>query len=171
MQSLTPNQLGQDLREGSSEFLKRRRGIVGLSLFSCSVLGAVALYQIGIVKTLPEPRGRAFNVKKVNGSGQAYAMFAIPDAFLGLVSYSVTACLAGLGSEKRWQTHPLMPIGMGLKLLADATFAGKLTVDECTKFRAFSLWSVLAAAATMTALPFAFPEVKAAVLKLTEKKA
>jgi hypothetical protein len=163
---LTPEQLGRQLRQGQSPFLKRRRGIVGLCFFSCGVLGAIALYQIGILKKLPEPRARAFDTGKVNGSGQAYSILATPDAFLGLASYAVTACLAGIGPGNRAKTHPWMPIGMGLKLLADAAVAGKLTVDECTKFRAFSLWSVLTAAATWTALPLAVPEVKAAFRQL-----
>jgi hypothetical protein len=59
---------------------------------------------------------------------------------------------------------------MGLKLFTDAVFAGKLTLDECRKFRAFSLWSLLAAGATFTALPLAIPETKAALHRLTEEK-
>jgi ABC-type molybdate transport system permease subunit len=64
-----------------------------------------------------------------------------------------------------------MPIGMGLKLLADATFAGKLTADECRKYRAFSLWSVLTAAATFAALPLAIPEARAALRRLAGEEA
>jgi len=157
------DELGRELREGSSRFLKHRRGLLGLAFFSSAALSVVALYQIGVLKKLPEPRWRGFNAAKVNGSAQAYSILATPDALLGLASYAVTACLAGMGPQNRWQTHPLMPIGMSLKVLADATFAGKLTLDECRKYRAFSLWSVLAAAATFTALPLAIPEARAAL--------
>ncbi len=167
---LNPDELGRELRDGSTKYLRRRRGIIGLSFFSCAVLGAVALHQIGILKKLPEPRWRAFNSRKVNGSAEAYAILSVPDAFLGLASYSVTACLASRGSEERWKSHPLMPIGMGLKLLGDAVFAGKLTLDECRKFKAFSVWSLLTTAATWTALPLAIPETNAAIRRLREQE-
>jgi hypothetical protein len=55
---------------------------------------------------------------------------------------------------------------MGAKLLADSAMAAKLTVDEATKFRAFSLWSLLTAAATWVALPLALSETAAAVRQL-----
>jgi hypothetical protein len=121
---------------------------------------------MGILKKLPGPRWRGFDAEKVNGSAQAYSILAMPDALLGLTSYGVTACLAGLGPENRWRTHPWMPIGMGVKLLADATLAGKLTVDSCRKYHAISVWSLLAAAATFAALPLAIPEAKAALRRL-----
>jgi ABC-type molybdate transport system permease subunit len=52
---------------------------------------------------------------------------------------------------------------MGVKLISDAAFAGKLTLDECRKFHAFSLLSVLTAASTLAALPLAYGEVRAAI--------
>jgi len=135
--------------------MKRRRGIIGLAFFSCAVLGTVALYQIGIIKKLPQPPSRAFNSRRVHRSSQAYAILQTPDAFLGLASYAVTACLAAMGTENR---APWMSIALALKLLADSAMALKLTLDEATKLRAFSIWSILAAAATWTALPLALPE-------------
>ena len=161
-----PAELGRELREGSGIYLKRRRGILGLTFFTSTVLAGVALYQTGIWKKLPEPRWSGFDAEKVNGSAEAYSLLAVPDGLLGFVSYAVTACLAGAGPEDRWRATPLLPVAMGLKLLADAAFAGKLTLDECRKFRAFSLWSLLAAGATFTALPFAVPEMKAALQQL-----
>jgi len=163
---LSPEELGRDLRHGYGPFLKRRRSIVGLSFFSCAILGTVALYQIGILKKLPEPRSKFFDTRKVNGSAEAYSMLSTPDAFLGFGSYAVTAALAAMGAENRWQTHPWIAVGMGAKLLADALMAGKLTLDESRKFKAFSLWSMLAALTTWTALPLAFPETKAALRQL-----
>jgi hypothetical protein len=163
-------ELGRELREGSSLFLRRRRGILGLTFFSSAVLTGVALYQTGVLKKLPQPRWRGFDTEKVNGSAQAYSILAIPDGLLGLASYAVTACLVGAGSDDRSRIKPLLPITMGLKLFTDAVFAGKLTLDECRKFRAFSLWSLLAAGATFTALPLAIPETKAALHRLTEEK-
>jgi hypothetical protein len=171
MSAKGPDELGRELREGSSVFLQQRRGILGLTLFSSALLAGVALYQIGIVKKLPQPRWRSFNTEKVNGSAQAYSILAVPDGLLGLASYAVTACLVGAGPEDRSQANSWLPVAMGLKLLTDAAFAGKLTLDECRKIRAFSLWSLLAAGATFVALPLAAPEVKQALRNLTGRAA
>ena len=165
---LSPEELSRDLRHGYGPFLKRRRTIIGLCFFSCAVLGTVALYQIGVIKKLPQPRRKSFDTGKVNGSGEAYSMLATPDAFIGLASYAVTAGLAGMGSEDRSRTHPWIALGMSLKLIVDAAMAGKLTADEFRKFHAFSLWSVVTALATWTALPLAFSETKAAFQHLKE---
>jgi len=165
--ALSPEELSSDLREGSSGFLKRRRYIVGLSLFSAGVMGGTALYQMGIIRKIPEPPWTKFNAEKVNGSGEAYSHLASPDALLGLVSYGLTACLAGAGAQSRWKTHPWIPLGMAGKIVMDAALAGKLTVDEWTKHRALCFWCLLTTAATFVALPLAAPEARAALRRST----
>ena len=158
--------LGQDLREGYSGHLRRRRTIAKLLIFASANLAVVALYQIGVLKKLPQPRRPEFDAEKVNGSSQAYSWCSTPDGFLGLASYSTSACLVAAGSETRWRENPLLPICMAAKLFADAAYAGKLTMDEATKYRSFSIWSLGVAAATFSALPLAFPECKAAFSQL-----
>lgn len=164
---LNSEELSSDLRQGSSMFLKFRRAIVGLSFFSGSVMGGIALYQMGILKKIPEPGWSKFDAERVNGSAEAYSHFATPDALLGLVNYGATACLAGMGPQKRWKTHPLIPLSMAAKALLDAALAGKLTVDQWTKYHAFCFWCLLTTAATVVALPLAIPETKAALRGLT----
>lgn len=165
--NLSPEELSSELREGSSGFLKHRRSILGLSLFSAGVMGGIALYQMGILKKLPEPRWIKFNAEKVNGSAEAYSHLATPDALLGLVNYGVTACLAGMGAQRRSETHPWIPISMAAKALLDAALAGKLTIDQWTKYRAFCFWCLLTTTATFAVLPLAIPETKAALRGLT----
>ena len=167
---LSADELGRELRSSSSRFLKRRRSIIGLTFLSCSALGAIALYQMGLIKTLPGPRWRGFNAEKINGSAQAYSILSTPDALLGCASYALTATLAGCGPADRWKKHPLISVGLGFKVLADATLAGKLTIDGFRKFGAFSLWSLLVAATTWTAVPFAMPEAKAALHHLIGRR-
>ncbi len=45
----------------------------------------------------------------------------------------------------------------------DALGAGKLTVDQWTKHRAFCLWCLLAAGATFASVPLVLPEARAAL--------
>lgn len=160
--ALTPAELGRALRCSNARDLKNRRWIVALSAFSTAVMSGIGLYQTGILRDIPEPRWPLFDAKRVNGSAQAYSILRTPDALLGAVSYSVTACLAAAGEPDRARTAPWIPLSMGAKLAADAMLAAKLTSDQWTRYRAFCLWCLLSAAATFVAAGFGVPEVIAA---------
>jgi hypothetical protein len=159
---ISAGELRHDLRHGSSPFLAARRAIVGLSFFSGVILGGIGLFQMGIFKKIPEPKLSGFDANRVNGSLEAYSMFATPDALLGMASYAATACLAGMGGRNRWRYAPWIPLAMSGKTLADTALAAKLTVDQWTKHRAFCMWCLLTAGATFATVPLALPEAKAA---------
>jgi hypothetical protein len=55
------------------------------------------------------------------------------------------------------------------KIMLDAAMAGKLTVDQWTKYRAFCFWCLLTTTATFAVLPFAIPESNAALRYLNGK--
>lgn len=151
-------QVREDLRFGTGQILRRRRAIIGLSIFSATVLGGIGLFQVGIVKKLPDPKLPRFDADKVNGSREAYSIFGIPDALLGMASYAATGCLAGMGAKDRWRRVPAVPLALAGKITLDTAMAVRLSVDEWTKFRSFSLWSLLVAGATFASLPLALPE-------------
>lgn len=157
------DQVRDDLRHGTSTMLECRRGIVGLSLFSSAVLGGIALYQMGLLKKLPDPPLPGFDADRINGSEEAYSHFETPDALLGIASYAATACLAGMGREDRWQTARAIPIAMGAKISLDAALAAGMSVQQWTKYRKFSVWSLLVSGATFTAFGLAMPEVTRAL--------
>lgn len=158
---MTPEQLGRELREGEGDFLKRRRGIVGRCLFSAACMGLIALYQVGLMKQVPEPPG--FDAEKVHGSAQGYRLFATPDALLGLMSYAGTAALAAMGPPDRAETQPWVPLAMSAKTFLDAALSSALLVVQPVKYRAFSFWAVLSAVASLTAAPLVLPEARAAL--------
>lgn len=112
---MKPTELSRQLREGQSPELNNRRWIVGLSLLGVGMAQIVSLYQVGIVKHLPDPPLDVFDSDKVDASDYAYKRFLTPDGFLMLMSYATTAWLAGIGGEKRSQTHPLLSLAMGAK--------------------------------------------------------
>lgn len=127
-------------------------------MFSSAVLGGIALFQVGILKHLPDPPLSHFHADAVHSSPQAYAIFGIPDGLLGMGSYAATAWLAAAGPKDLWKRPRWLPVAMGCKTVLDAAVAGKLTVDEAVKFRKFSAWSLIVAAATIAALALAIPE-------------
>ncbi len=163
---MKPAQLSKELREGESEYLDHRRGIVALGLAAASAMGLVGLYQMGIIKHLPEPPLPSMDADKVDASGEAYGKLQMPDAFLGLGSYAATLSLAVMGGQDRATTHPWIPLVLLAKASLDAAQAGKLTVDQAVKHRAFCVWCLLAAAATFATVPLCIPEALAAFKRL-----
>jgi uncharacterized membrane protein len=163
---MTPEELGRELRDGSGTFLRRRRGIVGLSLFSVASMSLIALYQIGILKHVPEPSLPGFDADKVNGSAQAYEILQTPDAVLAVGSYAATAALAAMGPPDRARTMPWVPLVMAVKTAFDAVLAVKLLIEQPTRYQTFCLWCLLSAGATLTTAPLAWPEARQAVRQL-----
>jgi hypothetical protein len=107
---LNPAQLAGALRHSRATGMRERRWIMGLSIFSATVMGGIGLFQMGIIQDLPDPPWPAFDAKKVSGSTQAYSILHTPDALLGALSYAGTACLAGASDPERARTAPWIGI-------------------------------------------------------------
>ena len=165
---MNPETLSRELRTGSGPFLNRRRGIAALSMTAIGTMGLISLYQMGIIKHLPDPPLPYFNTDKVNGSDEAYARLATPDAVLGLGSYAVTLGLAAIGGRDRATEQPWMPLALAAKTLFDAALVGKFTVDQWTKYHTFCSWCLLSGGATFATVPLALMEARAAFQHLTE---
>lgn len=167
---MTPNDLSTQLRQEAGEYLARRRGGVGASLVAVGAMGLITLYQMGRIAHLPDPPLPGFDADKVDASAEAYAKLAMPDGVLGLGSYAVTAAFAAMGGEDRATTHPWMPLALAAKVAFDTVQAGKLSVDQWTKHRAFCVWCLLASGATAVTVPLVIPEARAAVTHLLAER-
>jgi hypothetical protein len=165
---MKPEELSRQLREGTGKFLARRRGVAGTSLVSIGSMALISLYQLGIIKHLPEPPLPRFDADKVDAASEAYSTLWMPDAPIGLGSYAVTLALAAMGGEDRARERPWIPLALAAKVFVDATQAGKLSVDQWTKHRAFCFWCLIAAGATFTAVPLVLPEARAALKQIRE---
>jgi uncharacterized membrane protein len=168
---MKPRELSRQLRQGTGAFLEQRRGIVVLSLATIGSMGMIVLYQMGIIKHVPEPPLSGLDADKVDASAQAYAYFMTPDGVLGLGNYAVTLGLAAMGGQDRAKTHPWIPLALAAKVALDALFAAKLTLDQATKHRAFCFWCLLAASATFAQVPLVVPEARAALDHLSKRTA
>ena len=160
------HELGQELRDGTGDFLGNRRAAALLTLMGMASLAAISLYQMGIIKRLLEPSIPVLDAEKVNGSAEAYAILNTPDAVLGLGSYAATLGLVAMGGPDRAQSQPWIPVALAAKSGLDSFQAGALTGKSWCKFRAFSLYSLVTALCTFLVLPFVLPEARAAWKKL-----
>ena len=168
LQASDAERLSKELRQGSSEHLERRRKMVGLSMVSIGSMGLITLYQMGIIRHLPEPPLPKLNADKVDAAGEAFEKLAMPDAALGLRSYATTLMLATAGGKDRARTTPWLPLALAAKAAVDAAQAAKLTWDQWAKHRAFCSWCLLAAGATFATLPLTLPEAREALRQITD---
>lgn len=151
-------ELSRELRQKESPSLRRRRRVAALSLVSMASMGLISLYQMGLLKRLPDLPGGIFDANKVDASPEAYEKLGMPDGVLGLRSYASTLALAATGDDDRAHGEPWLPIMLAAKTLFDAYQAGRLSVQQWTEHRAFCIWCLVAAGATLAAATQALPE-------------
>lgn len=162
---MQPSQLSQELREGSSPDLNARRTIITLSFVGVVIAKIVSLYQIGIIKKLPDPPIAIFDSNKVNASDYAYKRFATPDAFLMLLTYASTAWLAGGGREDRAKRNPLWVYAMFGKIALDCLTNVKLGMEEYQTNKKLCFYCQTATVISFVSLLAALPEFKRALRK------
>jgi uncharacterized membrane protein len=156
--------LSKALRTTGGLYTACRRGIVLTSFLGGLSMMMVALYQMGIVRRLPELPWSRFKTSQIAAVAPAYRPLGlpIPDALLGLINYAVTAALAGFGGPDRHQHQPWIVLLMAAKVLADAALAGVLTWVQWRWYGAFCMYCLIAALASFAAAPLMVPEAWAA---------
>ncbi len=159
----SPSRLSHELRRETGGTLRQRRAIVGLSLLAAGSMGVIALYQMGILKHLPEPPLPKLNADKVDASDEAYSHLQTPDAVLGFGSYAVTMALAAAGGKDRATRQPWLSLATAGKVLFDTFQVLRMVRDQRTKENAFCFWSLLSGAATLLSLPLALWEARTAL--------
>lgn len=161
--------LGRELRLGSGRFLPQRRGIVGLALTATGSMGLITLYQMGIIRHLPDPPLSMMDSDKVDASAEAYSRFSTPDGILGVGNYAMTAGLAAMGGQDRAKKQPWIPLALALKVAFDTSQAIRLFFDQKNKYGTFCFWCLLAAGTTLATIPLVIPETIAALRQLFDR--
>jgi uncharacterized membrane protein len=95
----------RELRKGKSDSLHRRRQIALLSAIGAADMGVISLYQMGVIKKLPDLPGAIFDANKVSGSKSAYAL-GLPDGPVSLGMYALNMILASAGGSHRTGRSP-----------------------------------------------------------------
>lgn len=155
--------LSKALRTGGGLYLFCRRGIVLTSFVAGASMMMIGLYQMGILHRLPQPRLRRLKSSEVAAVAPAYRPLGLPiaDSLLGLLSYAVTAALAGFGGPDRPERLPWVVPLMTAKVVGDAVLGAVLFGVQWAWYRAFCLYCLIAAFASFVAVPLAVPETRA----------
>lgn len=153
-----PARLSRELRHGRGRDLRRRRWMIGLSLFGAAMGGVVGAYQTGLVRRLPDPPIGPFDSERVDASDYAYKRLDVPDGFLMLGTYAVTAGLASAGPADRAEAQPWLPIATAAKALYDVQTNMRLAREEWQENQALCAYCQAANLATLATAALALPE-------------
>ncbi len=163
---MNPRQLSRELREETSDDLRRRRWVIGLSMIGAAAGAIVTLYQTGIVKHLPDPPLPLLDSDRVDASDYAYSRLDSPDAPMMLINYGVTALLASAGGKNRVRENAWLPLALGFKTLIDAAVALELSREEWKEQKAFCSYCQAATLASIASVALAAPEAIEAARRL-----
>lgn len=166
----SPRQLSLELREGEGDELYRRRWIVGLSFIGAAMGQIVSLYQMGILRHLPDLPTRYTDASRVDASDYAYKRFATPDGLMMLATYAVTAILAGVAGRDRSREQPLLSLALGAKTVYDAALCLKLAREEWRENKAVCSYCQTASLVSLASVALAAPEVVRAARTLLDGK-
>ncbi|MGN6548768.1 MAG: vitamin K epoxide reductase family protein [Pararhizobium sp.] len=164
-----PYQLSRELRKGEDAELTRRRWIVGLSFVGAAMGQIVGLYQMGILRRLPDFPTRYTDASRVDASDYAYRRLQTPDGLMMVATYAVTAILAGAGGRDRARSYPVLPLALAGKTLYDSIVCLRLAREEWRENRAFCSFCQTATAASLASLALALPEAIRAGGLLTDR--
>lgn len=108
--------------------------LVGACCTAIATLIPVSLYQLRVLRTLPDPPLALFDSVRITNSKAAHP-FGIPDGPLGLASFGITLTLIVLEPKSPNLCKPL-----GLKLTADAIAAAANGLRQVIQFRKLCSW-------------------------------
>jgi uncharacterized membrane protein len=154
-------ELRRELQESNESDLRVRRAIIGLSLVGMGAMTAVALFQTGIIKHLPDPPLKDFDSDKVNSSDTAYAL-GVPDGTLSLASLAANIPIAAFGGENRAETQPLVPLAAAAKASVEAVVAGWYFYQMPTKEKKWCGYCIVGAAVNFGIAALSLVEAKKA---------
>jgi uncharacterized membrane protein len=112
-----------------------------------ATLVPIALYQLHVTGSLPDPPGSCFDSERITMSKTAHPL-GVPDSLLGLGSYGATWTLLLVSGRAPWARKLL--IG---KLVLDGGMAGFNVVRQVVSFRKLCSWCTGTALATAVLVP------------------
>lgn len=165
---LEPAQLRRELQEGTGSDLRRRRAIVGLSLFGIANMAAVSLLQTGVISHLPDPPLDNFDSDRVNSSDTAYQLGA-PDGTVSLAGLAMNIPIAGFGSADRAHKTPYLPIAASAKAGIEAVAAAWYFYQMPAKQKKWCAYCIAGAIANAGIFALTVPEALKAISAIRAK--
>jgi hypothetical protein len=145
---------------------KRRKWVVGISTVGAIAGHLVSLYQHNVLQQ-SKPSVLGAVADKVEEATDHH--IEMPDAAVNLINYALTAWLARAGGKNRTKTHPIIPIAMGIKTVADATVAMEMARRDWDEHKKVGTYPQIAAVTSLAAAAVAVPEMVKGIQQLFKK--
>ena len=162
---MSPEEIRIELTEGSSDELRRRRMIIGLSMVGLGLAAAAALLQTGVIRHLPDPPVGNFDADRVMKSEPAY-QFGVPDATIALTGLAANVPLAAWGGSDRYKDQPIVPLIAAGKAALEAAAGAWYFYQMPTKLKTWCGYCVASAAVYAGIFALTLPEAKKALNEL-----
>ncbi len=142
--------------------LRRRRAIAILAVVGLADAAVVSLYQLGILRRLPDPP--AFASDEVAGSRDAYA-FGVPDGALAAAQLSGVLVFSAAGGAPRGGRAPILDLLLGAVSLAGAAIGSSKSARAVREGR-LCAWCLPLLAIQLGILALAAPGALSALNRL-----
>lgn len=154
-------------RQGRSQELKRRRKIGTLAAAGLVDFAIISLYQLGVVRHLPDVRHRLFDSDRVNASRKAFAT-GIPDGTTGTLLYASILVLSAAYGTSQTGRHPLWSLLLGGAVSAGAIGAAQYLFDMAKQQERACPYCITGALLNFSMVPLAFREAQESLRQLSE---
>lgn len=159
------NAIRKQLRDGKSPSLTRKRKIALLSAIGLVDFSLISLYQLGVIRHLPDFPGKIFDSDKANGSHKAYAA-GVPDGPISLVIYGLNIVLASAGGTKKSGRHPVFDVLLGGLITGTALGSIGYIYNMITEQEKACPYCILGATLNFAMVPYALPDAQRSLKKL-----
>jgi uncharacterized membrane protein len=149
----------RELRKGKSESLDRRRQIALLSAIGVADMGIISLYQIGVIRKLPDLPGNIFDSNKVNASKSAYVM-GLPDGPVSLGLYALNMILASAKGSHRTGRSPWLDFLLAGAVIGSVSGTVTYLYEMIFKQKKACPYCLVAAGLNFAMLPLVFKEAR-----------
>ena len=146
------------LRNNSTESLARRRKMGLLSAIGLIDFAVISLYQMGVIRHLPDFPAKVFDSDSVNASRKAYAM-GLPDGTTGAIMYSVNLALLSAGGTRETGRPKWLSYIIGGSVIAGAVGALDYLYDMTFKQKKICPYCVTGALVNLSLVPLAIKEI------------
>ncbi len=163
--SMNIDAIRKQLRSGKSPSLQRRRKIALLSAIGLVDFSMISLYQVGVIKHMPDPPGKIFDSDKANGSHKAYAA-GVPDGPITLVAFGMNILLASAGGSRKSGRHPIFDVLLGALVTGTALGSINYMYNMITVQEKACPYCMVGALLNFVMVPYALPDAKNSLKKL-----
>lgn len=158
----------KQLRDGNSKSLNRKRKIALLSVIGLVDFGIISLYQLGVIRHLPDFPGKIFDSDKVNASHKAYAT-GVPDGTISATLYGINLVLASAGGTSKSNRHPILDVLLGGVVIGSALGGLNYLLNMVKEQERACPYCITGATINFAMVPYVIPVVKKGIQQLKKR--